>query len=134
MTFSRSIFYTTAFALTLAASSAAHAADKVTIMVGGYEKQIYLPAKLAEGLGYFKDEGLEVELLNEAAGVSRDLSRTGEIGLETLARMRTRQTTPDWIAATLAELDRLGKPQIEVVLAAVRPVRQLVLLIQRAAR
>jgi NitT/TauT family transport system substrate-binding protein len=63
-------------ALTLAAvvlaSSAAIAADKVTIMVGGYEKHIYLPAKLAEGLGLFKAEGLDVELLNEGAGVDAE--------------------------------------------------------------
>ena len=50
----------------------AQAADKVTLMVGGYEKQIYLPAKLAESLGYFKDEGLDVELLNEGAGVDAE--------------------------------------------------------------
>ena len=56
----------------LATTSLASAADKITIMVGGYEKQIYLPAKLAEGLGYFKDEGLDVELLNEAAGVDAE--------------------------------------------------------------
>ncbi|SFI98741.1 NitT/TauT family transport system substrate-binding protein [Bosea sp. OK403] len=61
-----------AFAALLAGASAVLAADKVTIMVGGYEKQIYLPAKLAESLGYFKDEGLEVELLNEAAGVDAE--------------------------------------------------------------
>ena len=63
-------------ALTLAAivlaSSAAMAADKVTIIVGGYEKQIYLPAKLTESLGYFKAEGVEVELLNEASGVDAE--------------------------------------------------------------
>src|SRR5437868_9052774 len=53
----------------LFAFSPARAADKVTIMVGGYEKQIYLPAKLAESLGYFKDEGLDVELLTEPSGV-----------------------------------------------------------------
>jgi NitT/TauT family transport system substrate-binding protein len=53
-------------------TSAARADDKVTIMVGGYEKQIYLPAKLAEALGYFKDEGLDVELLNEPAGVDAE--------------------------------------------------------------
>src|SRR5947199_10069576 len=58
-------------AVTIAAT-AARAADKVTIMVGGFEKQIYLPAKLAEGLGYFKDEGLDVELLNEPAGVDAE--------------------------------------------------------------
>ncbi|MBN9028842.1 MAG: ABC transporter substrate-binding protein [Rhizobiales bacterium] len=56
----------------LSATSLADAADKITIMVGGYEKQIYLPAKLAEALGYFKDEGLDVELLNEAAGVDAE--------------------------------------------------------------
>ena len=50
----------------------ARAADKLRIMVGGYEKQIYLPAKLAEALGYFKDEGLDVELLNEEAGVDAE--------------------------------------------------------------
>ena len=53
-------------------SGSALAADKVTIIVGGYEKHIYLPAKLAEGLGYFKAEGLEVELLNEASGVDAE--------------------------------------------------------------
>ncbi len=60
------------FAAVLAATTTCFAADKVTIMVGGYEKQIYLPAKLTEALGYFKDEGLDVELLNEAAGVDAE--------------------------------------------------------------
>ncbi|MBY3595127.1 ABC transporter substrate-binding protein [Rhizobium bangladeshense] len=73
---SRSLFHTVAFSALLAAASlastATRAADKITIMVGGYEKQIYLPAKLAESLGYFKDEGLDVELLNEAAGVDAE--------------------------------------------------------------
>ncbi|MGO4452183.1 ABC transporter substrate-binding protein [Phyllobacterium sp. TAF24] len=56
----------------LLATNASYAADKITLMVGGYEKQIYLPAKLAESLGYFKDEGLDVELLNEPAGVDAE--------------------------------------------------------------
>ena len=53
-------------------SVAASAADKVSLMVGGYEKHIYLPAKLTEALGFFKDEGLDVELLNEPAGVDAE--------------------------------------------------------------
>ena len=57
---------------TVLATSSAMAADKVTIIVGGYEKQIYLPAKLTEALGYFKAEGLDVELLNEASGVDAE--------------------------------------------------------------
>jgi NitT/TauT family transport system substrate-binding protein len=70
------LFYSVAIsAITLAAPfglGAANAADKISLMVGGYEKQIYLPAKLAEALGYFKDEGLDVELLNEPAGVDAE--------------------------------------------------------------
>jgi NitT/TauT family transport system substrate-binding protein len=61
-----------AVAAILWSASGAYAADKVSIMVGGYEKHIYLPAKLAEGLGYFKAEGLDVELLNEGAGVDAE--------------------------------------------------------------
>jgi NitT/TauT family transport system substrate-binding protein len=48
------------------------AEDKITIMVGGIEKQIYLPAKLTEQLGYFKEQGLEVELLSEPSGVNAE--------------------------------------------------------------
>ena len=55
-----------------AAAAPARADDKVRIMIGGYEKQIYLPAKLAEGLGYYKDEGLDVEILNESSGVNAE--------------------------------------------------------------
>ena len=53
---------------------AAQAADSdtVTIMVGGINKIIYLPAKLAESLGYFKEEGLKVELQSQPAGVDAE--------------------------------------------------------------
>ena len=42
---------------------------KVSIMVGGLNKQIYLPFKLAEALGYYKEQGLDVTLSDEPAGV-----------------------------------------------------------------
>ena len=42
--------------------------SKVTIMVGGLNKIIYLPAMLTQQLGYFKDEGLDVSLVDEGAG------------------------------------------------------------------
>ncbi|MCZ8515018.1 ABC transporter substrate-binding protein [Paenibacillus filicis] len=45
---------------------------KVTIMVGGLEKIIYSPYMLTEKLGFFKDEGLTVELMNEGAGQSAE--------------------------------------------------------------
>ena len=47
-------------------------ANTVTIMVGGINKIIYLPAKLTEALGYFKDEGLNVELQSQPAGVDAE--------------------------------------------------------------
>lgn len=56
-------------ALGLVAVSPARA-DKLTLMVGGMEKIIYLPAKLTEALGYFKEEGLDVDLASEPAGVN----------------------------------------------------------------
>ena len=67
------LFLLSGIALAVAQLVPAAADDnKVSIMVGGYEKQIYLPAKLTEALGYFKDEGLDVELLNEPAGVDAE--------------------------------------------------------------
>jgi NitT/TauT family transport system substrate-binding protein len=44
----------------------------VKIMVGGIDKVIYLPAKLTEQLGYFKEEGLNVRLLTEPAGAQAE--------------------------------------------------------------
>ena len=51
---------------------AAHAGERIRIMVGGIEKQIYLPAVLAQALGYFKEQGLDVELLTEPSGVNAE--------------------------------------------------------------
>ncbi|GAB3580282.1 ABC transporter substrate-binding protein [Calidifontibacter terrae] len=45
---------------------------KVTIMVGGAAKVIYMPAKLTEQLGYFKEQGLNVELVDTPAGVTAE--------------------------------------------------------------
>jgi len=53
-------------------TGAAQAAEPIVIMVGGINKIIYLPAKLTEALGYFKDEGLNVELQSQPAGVDAE--------------------------------------------------------------
>ena len=45
---------------------------KITIMVGGITKLIYLPARLTQELGYFKDAGLDVDLLSQPAGVDAE--------------------------------------------------------------
>jgi NitT/TauT family transport system substrate-binding protein len=46
--------------------------EKLTIMMGGMTKLIYLPARLTEQLGYFKAEGPDVELLSQPAGVDAE--------------------------------------------------------------
>lgn len=47
---------------------------RVVIMVGGIEKQIYLPFELTERLGYFKEQGLNVVLMTEAAGQDAEVA------------------------------------------------------------
>ncbi|MFM0253242.1 ABC transporter substrate-binding protein [Paraburkholderia sediminicola] len=55
-----------------AAPAQADAPEKIVIMVGGITKLIYLPARLTEQLGYFKAEGLDVELQSQPAGVDAE--------------------------------------------------------------
>src|SRR2546428_10238942 len=55
-----------------AGSVGAQAMPRVTIVVGGLEKIIYLPAMLTQRLGYFKEAGVDVSLLDEGAGVSAE--------------------------------------------------------------
>jgi NitT/TauT family transport system substrate-binding protein len=42
---------------------------KVAIMVGGLNKQIYLPFMLAQRLGFYAEQGLDITLSDEPAGV-----------------------------------------------------------------
>ncbi|MBB3178309.1 MULTISPECIES: ABC transporter substrate-binding protein [unclassified Variovorax] len=70
--FHRNLLATAVCSLMAAAAPFAQAAEPITIMVGGINKIIYLPAKLAESLGYFKDEGLNVELQSQPAGVDAE--------------------------------------------------------------
>ncbi|WP_412769654.1 ABC transporter substrate-binding protein [Ralstonia pseudosolanacearum] len=44
----------------------------LVIMVSGTAKIIYLPAILTQRLGYFRDEGLDVELVSRPAGVDAE--------------------------------------------------------------
>jgi NitT/TauT family transport system substrate-binding protein len=50
----------------------AQSMPKVSIMVGGLEKIIYLPAMLTQRLGYFKEAGVDVTLFDEGAGQSAE--------------------------------------------------------------
>ena len=43
-------------------------AATIQLMVGGIEKQIYLPAALADRLGYFREQGLDVQVFSDTSG------------------------------------------------------------------
>src|SRR6202171_277996 len=63
---------TAIFVLTACGGSTAAPPDNtpadVKIMVGGLNKQIYIPNKLTEILGYFKEQNLNVTLIDEGSG------------------------------------------------------------------
>ncbi|WP_084268094.1 ABC transporter substrate-binding protein [Azohydromonas lata] len=44
-------------------------ATALRLVVGGLDKQVYLPVLLAQRLGLFAEQGLEVELIDDASGV-----------------------------------------------------------------
>jgi NitT/TauT family transport system substrate-binding protein len=77
----RRLFLATAAAIMVSGCFAVPAlAQKVTIMVGGMDKQIYLPAKLAEQIGAFKEQGLDVAMMDEPAGVEAETAMlAGEV-------------------------------------------------------
>src|SRR5690348_15318200 len=56
---------------TQSSGSAANSTE-VSIMVGGLDKVIYLPAELTERLGYFKEQGLTVKLESQPSGASAE--------------------------------------------------------------
>jgi NitT/TauT family transport system substrate-binding protein len=55
-----------------AAGGASTGSTTVKLMVGGLNKQIYLSAKLTQQLGYFTEQGLNVQLSDEPAGVNAE--------------------------------------------------------------
>src|SRR5882724_7171877 len=59
---------TSASAATSASGSSSASLPTVTLMVGGIDKQIYLPYQLAQGLGYYQKYGVNVALSTESAG------------------------------------------------------------------
>src|SRR6202035_5476951 len=50
------------------ASSGSGSMPTVTMMVGGIDKQIYLPYELAQRLGYYKKYGVNMQLSTETSG------------------------------------------------------------------
>jgi hexosaminidase len=65
-------------------------------------------------------------LVRELLPISEDLSTLGAIGLQALKYLEAGQTPPaSWMVEQRRLLGEIEKPKVEVVLAAVRPVRML---------
>ncbi|MEO6300837.1 MAG: ABC transporter substrate-binding protein, partial [Paracoccaceae bacterium] len=83
----------------------------VTLMVGGIDKQIYLPYLLAESLGMYKKYGVNVELSTEQAGGvgAEDAMLSGQVDM-----------VGAWYNHTI-ELQEKGKEVVGVVQLSVAP-------------
>jgi hexosaminidase len=65
-------------------------------------------------------------MIRELAGLSKNLAALGTIGLQALDYVESGRQAPEkWISAQKQALDEMEKPNAEVRLAAVRPVRLL---------
>ncbi len=73
-------------------------------------------------------------LLEEVEPLSENLSKVGDIGLRALQFLESGERAPaNWVIEQKQTLSRIEKPQAEVVLAAVRPVRVLLDTVSQAA-
>src|SRR6266568_4619377 len=89
-TFTRAASVAAAAALALTAAAcgssstqSANGLPTVTMMVGGIDKQIYLPYQLAEGLGLYKKYGVNMELSTEQQGGvgAEDALASGQVNM-----------------------------------------------------
>jgi NitT/TauT family transport system substrate-binding protein len=77
----------------------------VTMMVGGIDKQIYLPYQLAQDLGYFKKYGVNMQLSTE---------QTGGVGAETAMASGQVDLAGAWYVHTI-DFQEKGKDVINLV-------------------
>ncbi|ODU56075.1 MAG: ABC transporter substrate-binding protein [Acetobacteraceae bacterium SCN 69-10] len=105
---------TTALAATCSLAGVAIAADalpKVTLMVGGIDKQIYLEYQLAQSLGMFKKYGVDMQLSTEQAGGvgAEDAMISGQVDM-----------AGAWYVHTI-DFQQKGKDVINLIQLAVAP-------------
>ncbi len=92
------------------AATRASAMTNLSIMVGGMSKQIYLPNELTAKLGYFAQQGLNMQLIDEASGQS---SETATLAGQVQAGSGSYNHT--------IELQALGKGMTDVVQLTIAP-------------
>ena len=66
-----------------ASNAAASSLPTVTLMVGGIDKQIYLPYQLAQDLGFYQKYGVNMQLSTESAGGvgAEDAMASGQVNM-----------------------------------------------------
>jgi len=94
-----------------AANAATASMPKVTMMVGGIDKQIYLEYQLAKSLGMFEKYGVNMELSTETAGGvgAEDAVVSGQVDMAVA-----------WYVHTI-DFQQKGKDVINIVQLAVAP-------------
>ena len=86
-------------------ASASSGLPTVTMMVGGIDKQIYLPYQLAQDLGYFKKYGVNVTLSTE---------QSGGVGAETAMASGQVDMAGAWYVHTI-DFQQQGKAVVDLV-------------------
>jgi hexosaminidase len=85
-------------------------------------------AELRLTLNAWADNDARLQATGELAGLSKNLSVLGRIGLQSLEYWRVGQAAPQgWVEQQITAINAMEKPTAEVNLAAVRPVRLLIL-------
>jgi NitT/TauT family transport system substrate-binding protein len=90
---------------TAAGSGGSASLPTVTMMVGGIDKQIYLPYQLAQNLGFYKKYGVNVQLSTEQAG---------GVGAETAMVSGQVDMAGAWYVHTI-DFQQKGKNVVDVV-------------------
>ncbi len=90
---------------TSAAPAGGGSLPTVTLMVGGIDKQIYLPYQLAQDLGFYKKYGVNVQLSTE---------QTGGVGAETAMVSGQVDMAGAWYVHTI-DFQQKGKNVVDVV-------------------
>src|SRR5712691_12949477 len=87
------------------AGSSTSGVPTVTLMVGGIDKQIYLPYQLAQDLGFYKKYGVNVQLSTE---------QNGGVGAETAMVSGQVDMAGAWYVHTI-DFQAKGKDVVDVV-------------------
>src|SRR5690242_9596776 len=88
-----------------ASNAAASSLPTVTLMVGGIDKQIYLPYQLAQDLGFYKKYGVNVQLSTE---------QNGGVGAEIAMVSGQVDMAGAWYVHTI-DFQQKGKQVIDVI-------------------